>query len=60
MLTQEHERHSEHPCAFLASKAGQSHTVQRLYYLHRQLLKKARLPVMGFRNLQLSAKEMEL
>lgn len=60
MLTQEHEQHPEHPYAFLDPKTGQPYTAHRLYYLHRQLLKKTRLPMMGFRDLQSSAKEMEL
>ena len=56
VVTREHMRHPEHPCTFLNPKTGQPYTAHRLCCLHRQILKKVRLPAMGFRNLQLRAK----
>ena len=56
----EHEKHLESHCVFLDGKNGEPYTPHRFYYLHRQMLKRARLPTIGFRDLQLNFKEMEL
>lgn len=60
LMVEEHDRHPESPEAFLTPKTGQPYTPHRLYYLHRKVLEQARLPVIGFRQLQLSARGMEL
>jgi len=59
-LVAEHEKHSENPYIFLDAKTGGPYTPHRFYYLHQQILKRARLPVIGFRDLQINFKEMEL
>ncbi|MGI5935355.1 MAG: site-specific integrase [Oscillospiraceae bacterium] len=59
-LVAEHEKHLESHCVFLDGKTGEPYTPHRFYYLHRQMLKRARLPTIGFRDLQLNFKEMEL
>ncbi|MDN0033982.1 hypothetical protein QVN85_13890 [Oscillibacter valericigenes] len=45
---------------FLDPKTGIPYTPHRIYYLHRKILKQAKLPVISFRDLQMNAKEMEL
>ena len=60
LMVEEHDQHPENPEAFLDPKTGQPYTPHRLYYLHRKVLEQARLPVIGFRQLQLSARGMEL
>ena len=60
VLTEEHRRHPKSPHLFLDSKTGQPYTPHRLYYLHRRILAQAHLPVISFRDLQTSAKEMRL
>ena len=60
LLKEEHDWHSDSPEAFLDIKAGQPYTLHRLYYLHRKVLNEARLPVIGFRQLQLGARGMGL
>lgn len=59
-LAAEHLCHPESPVIFLDGKTGKPFTEYRFYYLHRQALGAANLPVIGFRDLQASAKEMEL
>ena len=60
LMTEEHTRHPDSPEAFLDAKTGQPYTPHRLYYLHRKILSEARLPVVGFRQLQLSARGLGL
>lgn len=60
LLKEEHDRHPDSSEAFLDIKTGQPYTLHRLYYLHRKVLNEARLPVIGFRQLQLSARGMGL
>jgi integrase len=59
-LVTEHEKHPKNPYVFLDAKTGEPYTPHRFYYLHRQILKRARLPTIGFRDLQINFKEMEL
>ena len=59
-LVGEHEKHPGNPYVFLDAKTGELYTPHRFYYLHRQILKRAHLPTIGFRDLQLNFKEMEL
>lgn len=60
LLKEEHDWHPGSPEAFLDAKTGRPHTLHRLYYLHRKVLSEVRLPVTGFRQLQLSARGMGL
>lgn len=60
LMTEEHARHPDSPEVFLDVKTGQPYTLHRLYYLHRKVLNEARLPVIGFRQLQLSARGLGL
>jgi len=60
ILTQKHDRHPESQLAFLDPKTGEGYTLHRFYYLHRGLLRRCRLPEMGFRELQQCAGEVEL
>lgn len=60
LMMEEHAQHPDSPEAFLDAKIGQPYTPHRLYYLHRKILSEARLPVIGFRQLQLSARGVEL
>ena len=60
LVMEEHARHPDSPEAFLDAKIGLPYTPHRLYYLHRKVLNEARLPVIGFRQLQLSARRLEL
>jgi len=60
LMLAEHNCHPDSPEAFVDSKTGQAYTPHRLYYLHQKILEQARLPVIGFRQLQLSARGMEL
>ena len=60
LMTEEHTRHPDSPEAFLDAKTRLPYTPHRLYYLHRKILSEARLPVIGFRQLQLSARGLGL
>lgn len=60
LIMEEHSQHPESAEVFLDVKTGQPYTQHRLYYLHRKVLEQARLPVIGFRQLQLSARGMEV
>lgn len=60
IMVKEHAKHPDSPEAFLDAKTGQPYTLHRLYYLHRKVLREAQLPMTGFRQLQLSARGMEL
>ena len=60
VLARECECHPDSSFVFLDPKTGVPYTPHRLYYLHRQILKRAKLPVISFRDLQTNAKEMEL
>lgn len=60
LMVEEHVRHPGSLEAFQDAKTGQPYTLHRLYYLHRKVLYEARLPVTGFRQLQLSARGLEL
>lgn len=60
LMMEEHARHPDSPEAFLDVKTGLPYTPHRLYYLHRKILNEARLPVIGFRQLQLSARGLGL
>lgn len=60
LIAREHSRHPDSPEAFLDAKTGQPYTLHRLYYIHRKMLSDARLPVIGFRQLQLSARGLGL
>ena len=57
ILQQEQERHPDSPAVFQDARTGQPYTPSRLYYLHNQILTAARMPKMGFRELQLRVKE---
>lgn len=60
LMAEEHGQHPENSEAFLDPKTGQPYTPHRLYYLHRKVLEQARLPMIGFRQLQLSMRGMEV
>lgn len=60
LMVEEHNWHPDSSEAFLDIKTGQPYTLHRLYYLRRKVLSEARLPVIGFRQFQLRAREMEL
>ena len=60
LMMEEHARHPNSPEVFLDAKTGQPYTPHRLYYLHRKILNEVRLPVVGFRQLQLSARGLGL
>lgn len=60
LIAGEHSQHPDSPEAFLDAKTGQPYTLHRLYYIHRKILSEARLPVTGFRQLQLSARGLGL
>ena len=57
---EEYARHPDSLEAFLDTKTGLPYTPHRLYYLHRKILNETRLPVIGFRQLQLSARGLGL
>lgn len=57
ILKQEQERHPESVTIFQDPRTGQPYTPSRLYYLHNQILTAARMPKMGFRELQLRVRE---
>ena len=59
-LVAEHATHPENPHIFLDPKISGPYTPHRFYYLHRQILKWARLPIISFRDLQINFKEMDL
>lgn len=60
LLTAEHERHPYSPHAFLNSKTGEPFRLHEFYYLHRKLLEQARMPKLGFRDLQAQCMEEKL
>ena len=60
LVMKEHARHPDSHEAFLDAKTGLPYTPHRLYYLHRKILNETRLPVIGFRQLQLSARGLGL
>lgn len=60
LIAGEHSRHPDSPEVFLDAETGQPYTLHRLYYIHRKMLSEARLPVIGFRQLQLSARGLGL
>lgn len=60
LIAEEHSQHPDSPEAFLDIKTGQPYTLHRLYYIHRKILSETRLPVTGFRQLQLSARGLGL
>lgn len=60
LIAGEHSWHPDSPEAFLDAKTGQPYTLHCLYYIHRKMLSEARLPVIGFRQLQLSARGLGL
>ena len=60
LIAGEHSWHPDSSEAFLDAKTGQPYTLHRLYYIHRKMLSEARLPVIGFRQLQLSARGLGL
>lgn len=60
LVKEEHDWHLDSPEAFLDIKTGQPYTLHRRCYLHRKVLNEIRLPVIGFRQIQLSAREMGL
>lgn len=60
LMAEEHVRHPDRFEAFLDAKTGQPYTSYRLYYLHRNILVRAHLPAVGFRQLQQSARGMGL
>ncbi len=57
ILKQEQEHHPDSSTIFQDPRTGQPYTPSRLYYLHNQILTAARMPKMGFRELQLRVKE---
>ncbi len=57
ILKQEQERHPDSSTIFQDPRTGRPYTPSRLYYLHNQILMAARIPKMGFRELQLRVKE---
>ncbi len=57
IIRQEQKRHPDSITIFRDARTGQPYTQARLYYLHQQILTTARLPKMGFRELQMRVKE---
>lgn len=51
LLTQERDHHTKRPEVFLNSKTGRPYQLHEFYYLHRKVLKAARLPWVAFRDL---------
>lgn len=60
LLTAEHEWHPDIPHAFLNPKTGEPFRLHEFYYLHRKLLEQARMPKLGFRDLQTQCMEGKL
>ena len=60
LLNEEHERHPDSPYAFLNPKTGEPYQLHEFFYLHRKLSKLARLPKLGFRDLQTQCMEGNL
>jgi len=60
LLAAEHERHPDSHHAFLNSKTGEPFRLHEFYYLHRKLLEQARMPKLGFRDLQTQCMEGKL
>ncbi|MEG1756816.1 MAG: hypothetical protein RR297_11920, partial [Clostridia bacterium] len=52
LLESEHKQHPDSPYAFLNPKAGKPFPLHEFYYLHRKLSEQAKLPKVGFRELQ--------
>ena len=59
VLKREYDRRTGSPFVFLDPKTDAPYTPHRLFYLHRKILKQAKLPIISFRDLQMNAKEME-
>lgn len=49
---------SEHPNVFLNAKTGEAYRLHEFYYLHKKILKEARLPWIAFRDLKLQCMEV--
>lgn len=49
---------SESPNVFLSPKTGEPYQLHEFYYLHKRILKEARLPWVAFRNLQRQCMEV--
>lgn len=60
ILNMGHQKNPQSSVVFLNVRTGQPYTEHRLYYLHRQALRQARLPQISLRQLQARAKEMSL
>ena len=60
LLTAEHKWHPDIPHAFLNPKTGEPFRLHEFYYLHRKLLEQARMPKLGFRDLQTQCMEGKL
>ena len=57
IIRQEQKCHPDSITIFQDARTGQPYTQSRLYYLHQQILTTARLPKMGFREVQMRTKE---
>ncbi|MBP1737700.1 MAG: hypothetical protein H6Q60_1581, partial [Oscillospiraceae bacterium] len=60
LLTVEHERHPDSPFALLNHRTGEPFRLHEFYHLHQKLSAQARLPRLGFRNLQAQCMEGNL
>ena len=49
---------SESPSVFLNPKTGEAYRLHEFYYLHKKILKEARLPWVAFRDLQRQCMEV--
>ena len=57
LLESEHKRHPDSPYTFLNPKTGKPFRLHEFYYLHRKLSQQAKLPTVGFRELQKQYRE---
>lgn len=57
LLESEHERHPDSSYALLNPKTGRPFRLHEFYYLHRKLSQQAKLPKVGFRELQKQYRE---
>lgn len=57
LLESEHKRHPDSPYAFLNPKTGRPFRLHEFYYLHRKLSEQAKLPKVGFQELQKQYRE---
>lgn len=60
ILLGEYKKHPESQLVFIDERTGKPYSEHRLYYLHRKILAKSKLPPIGLRELQVCARGMAL